>query len=282
MTEPLRTPEGYTFLNLGCGSVYFPEWNNSDLLPGRNVYAHDLSNPLPWPEDTFDAVYSSHILEHLTPEAGQNLIAEKYRVLKPGGTCRVVVPDLEGICRQYLSKLELVVKNQNQINTRQYRFSVIELLDQMVRDSTGGQLAKALKTGDLDKDQAEGRFGDSYRNLEGRPVTLNNSRSDAQSGKTSNSNEGWETSFKRRIAKWKLKFVSGGGKDPRKSGEVHRWMYDRVSLVQLLELVGFSRCVVMTFDQSSIPNWDKYNLDVSRHGPFPRKPDSLFVEAIKP
>ena len=87
---------------------------------------------------------------------------------------------------------------------------------------------------------------------------------------------------KRRWTKWKLKWATDGGRDPRKSGEAHRWMYDRVSLVQLLEVVGFSQCEVTTFDRSSIPNWEKYNLDVSRHGPFPRKPDSLFVEGIKP
>jgi len=110
---------------------------------------------------------------------------------------------------------------------------------------------------------------------------LENSRTDAKNSPVALETD-WGAKMARRWTKWKLKWATDGGRDPRKSGEVHRWMYDRVSLVLLLEEVGFSQCEVMTFDQSSIPNWDKYNLDISRHGPFPRKPDSLFVEGIKP
>jgi hypothetical protein len=59
-------------------------------------------------------------------------------------------------------------------------------------------------------------------------------------------------------------------------------MYDRVSLKLLLEEAGFVDYKVCRFDESRIPDWDRYRLDHAREGDKPRKPDSLFVEATKP
>ncbi len=281
MREIISTPEGTVCLNVGCGSAYFPEWTNCDLLPGRQVVGHDLREPLPWGAAVFDAVYSSHVLEHLAPAAGRELLAEQYRVLKPGGVCRVVVPDLEGICRLYLQHLEAASETPNEESMRRYRWAVVELLDQMVREETGGELRQLLNRGEEDEAQARERFGDAYRGTRGDPVTLDSTRSDAKDAPMELESD-FGAQLARRWAKWKLKLTTGDGRDPRRSGEVHRWMYDRLSLRRLLGEVGFEGCAVMQFDESAIPNWDKYNLDLSRHGNFPRKPDSLYVEGRKP
>ncbi len=281
MREIISTPEGTVCLNVGCGSAYFSEWTNCDLLPGRQVVGHDLREPLPWGAETFDAVYSSHVLEHLAPAAGRELLVEQYRVLKPGGVCRVVVPDLEGICRLYLKHLEAACETPNEESMRRYRWAVVELLDQMVREETGGELRQLLNRGEEDEAQARERFGDAYRGTRGDPVTLDSTRSDAK-GAPMELESDFGAQLARRWAKWKLKWTTGDGRDPRRSGEVHRWMYDRLSLTRLLGEVGFEGCAVMQFDESAIPNWDKYNLDLSRHGNFPRKPDSLYVEGRKP
>lgn len=45
----------------------------------------------------FDMVYSSHSLEHLTPEGVDQALAEFLRVLKPGGGVLIFVPDTEGV-----------------------------------------------------------------------------------------------------------------------------------------------------------------------------------------
>ncbi len=66
----------------------------------------------------------------------------------------------------------------------------------------------------------------------------------------------------------------------RNSGEIHRWMYDRVSLARLLREIGFAEPVVCGADESRIPDFDSFQLD--RVDGFARKPDSLYVEAIKP
>ena len=48
--------------------------------------------------------YSSHTLEHFTREEGQFIIFEAFRVLKPGGTIRIVVPDLRRFVDRYLNQ----------------------------------------------------------------------------------------------------------------------------------------------------------------------------------
>jgi len=58
-----------------------------------NILVHDLRNPLPY-ESEVDAVYRSHLLEHLDKPIALGFIKENYRVLKSGGILRVVVPDL--------------------------------------------------------------------------------------------------------------------------------------------------------------------------------------------
>jgi hypothetical protein len=66
----------------------------------------------------------------------------------------------------------------------------------------------------------------------------------------------------------------------RNSGEIHRWMYDRYSLRRLLEQAGFIDVRICRADESRIPDFNSYNLDVVE-GKV-RKPVSLFMEGIKP
>ena len=70
------------------------------------VLVHNLKKGIPAPDSTVDAVYHSHVLEHVDREAVPGFFAEILRVLKPGGVHRVVVPDLERYAREYLDSLE--------------------------------------------------------------------------------------------------------------------------------------------------------------------------------
>ena len=60
----------------------------------------DVRGPIPEPNDKFDEVHASHILEHLTAEEGIPALREWIRVLKPGGKLIVIVPDILGICKR--------------------------------------------------------------------------------------------------------------------------------------------------------------------------------------
>jgi hypothetical protein len=57
-------------------------------------------------------------------------------------------------------------------------------------------------------------------------------------------------------------------------------MYDRYSLRLLLENAGFKHASVCGADESHIPNFNSYLLDIEADGSV-RKPDSLFMEGQK-
>lgn len=129
-------------LHLGCGLTAPPGWLNVDgswqvtmtqlpyfrhllgflgIIPWKqatipwpdNVLRIDLRKNLPLPNNTFVAVYSSHLLEHLYRDECVRLLRECYRVLKPGGVCRAVVPDLDYLVHEYLKSK----KNQTDPST---------------------------------------------------------------------------------------------------------------------------------------------------------------------
>jgi hypothetical protein len=69
--------------------------------------------------------------------------------------------------------------------------------------------------------------------------------------------------------------------NPQLNGESHKWMYDKLSLTLLLEKSGFKNIVIREYNYSYIPSWNDYKLDSSDNGISARKPDSIFIEAIK-
>ena len=67
---------------------------------------HDLSKGIPAASDTVDAVYHSHVLEHIDRNHVPAFLAEIHRVLRPGGIHRICVPNFERHVREYLASLE--------------------------------------------------------------------------------------------------------------------------------------------------------------------------------
>jgi predicted SAM-dependent methyltransferase len=83
-------------LHIGCGDNTIAGWLNSDYYPQfPSVFALDATKPLPFEDDTFDYVFSEHMIEHITFQEGLNLLTECHRVLKSKGTMRISTPDLE-------------------------------------------------------------------------------------------------------------------------------------------------------------------------------------------
>lgn len=72
-----------------------------------NIVVHDLATGVPFADGTVDAVYSSHMLEHLDRTVAGTFLTEIHRVLKPSGIVRIVVPDFERACRNYISHVAL-------------------------------------------------------------------------------------------------------------------------------------------------------------------------------
>jgi predicted SAM-dependent methyltransferase len=264
-------------LNLGCGNLFYPSWSNIDFLPRPCVRGHNLTKRLPYQDNTFDSTYSSHVLEHFSRDQGRKFIQEQFRVLKKGGVCRVVVPDLEMLCRSYLDKLDKVSLG-DEASTLSHEWGIIELIDQMVREVSGGEMRFFLNKHSNQLSEISDRVGDEALAKQGLQVTLIGERSDIP-GNAGKLSESLYIRLNRKWLKFKNKFSLND--DPRKSGEAHKWMYDKVLLCKLMEEMGFIECGVTTFEWSRIPDWPEQNLDISLYGNFARKPDSLFVEGIK-
>ena len=263
-------PNGSTYLNVGCGGHYSPEWNNIDLFPAADVVGHDLRKALPYGAGVFNAVYSSHVLEHLTRAQGQFFLSEQVRVLKPGGWCRVVVPDLEKIARDYLAQLDKASAAPEAANLLDYDWTVLQFIDQQVREECGGEMLQTLRRGEFNPEFVRSHTGEQFADFldPARRQSLNDHSSPLRTAL--------------RPVKRAIRHTVGLEPPARACGEVHRWMYDRLSLRRLLTRMGLDEFRVVAHDESSIADWRRFQLDTSSTGNEPRKPDSLFVEARKP
>jgi len=88
-------------LDIGSGDHRRSGWLGIDISDGADLF-WDLRRGIPFPDDSVQGIYSSHLLEHMSYEAGQIILNEAHRVLKPGGTISVCVPDARIYVDAYL------------------------------------------------------------------------------------------------------------------------------------------------------------------------------------
>ena len=253
--------ENQRLLNLGCGTSFHPAWTNVDVAPmDPAIKQHDLRTRLPFKAGEFHAVYHSHVLEHLPHSEALPFLRECHRVLAPGGILRAVVPDLETIARLYLNYLDGGLAGDLQA-ARCYDWVVLELLDQMVREQSGGEMLKYWQQNPMPAEEfVLERMGAEVRKVLAAIRALSAPAAARSVSAPLNPME---------VGRF------------RQSGEVHKWMYDRLSLRVLLQQVGFSDIRVCAANESRIPRFNSFLLDLAENGST-RKPDSLFMEAIKP
>ncbi len=213
-----------TRLNIGCGRSPTPGWINYDNSPSirlarwpavaavlarlglidehalafaafcrsQRILHADAARRIPHAAGTVDAIYASHMLEHLDRAEARSFLAECRRVLKPGGILRLAVPDLRHAACRYLR----------------------------LSDADG-----FLSHLQFDLDKPRGAAARLRRSLSG--------------------------------------------------GRGHHWMYDRESLVTLIEAAGFADVEPVGEGRTRIA--DPGGLDLSE-----READSLCVEARRP
>ena len=87
-------------LNIGSGpGWYHPEYITIDAVENKNspqsIIQDLVKNPkLPFDDNSFFGIYSSHCLEHLTEKDLNFSLAECKRILKPNGALRISVPNI--------------------------------------------------------------------------------------------------------------------------------------------------------------------------------------------
>jgi SAM-dependent methyltransferase len=114
----------HEYIQYGCGFSAPETWLNFDRSPtlrferlpvvGRlytrnsqrfpdNVRYGDIVRGLPIPQASCSGVYCSHVLEHLALDEFHIAMQHTFQYLKPGGTFRLVLPDLKRLARDYLA-----------------------------------------------------------------------------------------------------------------------------------------------------------------------------------
>jgi len=270
-------------LNLGCGYRFHPAWVNVDIAPAApEVTRWDVVRGIPFPDQHFDVVYHSHMIEHLRRSAVPAFLRECHRALKPGGIMRVATPDLERLCTVYLDTLRAA-------DAADHEWMVIELLDQTVREKSGGGMLDYLRQQPLaNEDFVLERIGEEGRGL----LQAVRGRSEAHSAAAPNGlKRRLGRAVRRQSARVREALLKNWyGADAlealaigkfRLSGEVHQWLYDRASLARVLMTAGFCDPVVRGAAESAIPGWSAFSLDTTTSGTV-FKPDSMFMEVSKP
>lgn len=258
-------------VNCGCGGKYSKteEWINIDFTRRDNVIGHNLLEGLPLENDSVDAVFSSCMLEHFSLDQGKNFLSECYRVLIQGGICRIVVPDLENICREYLDILD---KIRSGVDCRkQYEYIVIEMIDQMTRTQPGGEMLKYWNSSERDEEYILKRTGYPEIGEVSIPTLIERLVGRIYLIKERIlcflfSNKRWYQA--RNLGRFML------------SGEVHKWMYDSYGLMKLMQEVGFKNIKVMSYNCSNIKDWEKWQIETNPDG-SEYKPNCLYMEAMK-
>jgi predicted SAM-dependent methyltransferase len=271
-----------SLLNIGCGTVFHPDWLNFDLVStSPNVKTWDIRRGFKLEDTSIHACYSSHFLEHLSTYEAKHVLSECFRVLQSQGIFRIVVPDLETMARDYLKSLEELNWEDTQ-TLMNHEWMTIELIDQLARDRPAGKMGDYLKSGQ-NREFVRGRLGteaDRFWERVDQPQTV-------WQRMRSKPLDEWGYVFRNEITLVFARLLLGKSAAQgireglfRNRGEVHRWMYDRISLTQLLREIGFTQIQVCLPEVSQIPNFQTYELDV--YDGRIRRPHSLYLEARKP
>lgn len=85
-------------LMIGSGPSKVEGWLSTDILPSRpDVMLLDATKDFPIESGTVDRIHSEHMIEHVDHPHGRTMLAECFRVLKPGGRIRLATPDLDRV-----------------------------------------------------------------------------------------------------------------------------------------------------------------------------------------
>ncbi len=104
-SAPAAQPAGGLLLRLHIGGkITHPDWKILDSRPGPGVdfvgHCADLSA---FGDNSVAGIYASHVIEHLSYKHELPLALNEFnRVLVPGGSALIGVPDLPVLCALYL------------------------------------------------------------------------------------------------------------------------------------------------------------------------------------
>jgi len=266
------------YLNLACGSIVMDsnEWVNCDFSPlNRQIKQANLLEELPFQSDSFDLIYSSHFIEHLSLDNLKNLLTECNRILKKNGKIRLVLPDFENIVKEYIFNL-----NNERILLSQ--FNIVELIDQCTRKFSGGQLSlwRSKASGNLElSEYIKKRTGLSPHRQSDQVGKFTLNRIKRATPKKLYNKIQFVIIFK--LMQLFPKWVKSNHFSFVKTGEQHLWMHDFNSIANFLHESGFGLVKKMNAYTSNIPNFPLYPLDLTEEKMANKGESSMYIEAQK-
>ena len=94
--------DGLNRLHVG-GRQVKAGWKILNIQPGVGVdYVGDIRDLSQFSDGTFDVVYGSHVLEHISQNEMVSTLAGLNRILTPNGELWISVPDLEVLSRLFI------------------------------------------------------------------------------------------------------------------------------------------------------------------------------------
>jgi len=266
------------FLNVGCGDIFIdsPEWINIDWAPkNRKIIKANLLQPLKFPSQSFDLIYTSHFVEHISRDKLNAFLTEMKRLLKDGGILRIAAPDFEYLTRKYINLIDSSEYEKSQFITAQ-------ILDQCVRKRSGGSIpdwySRASKNPELLKfiKEVNGhRFNPRVISVNSGTLLLEKM-----------------LDFRKVFGKLRkiyiesvLKLLPDSFVETQVSltepGENHAWVYDFFYLRNNLQEAGFSSVMKMSASTSNLIDFPYKSLDTdSLEIPIKGK-ETMFIEAIR-
>ena len=230
---------------------------------------HNLLSPLKFNDNTFDFIYCSHFIEHLTKDQLRRFLNECYRILKPNGIIRIVTPDFDEMVFTYTNLINSGKKNQA-------AFVKLEIIDQLVRKRSGGELY------DYYSNDLSEQFVSFIRSRTGEELSSSTRPTNFKS---------FISKLRRLIFRSYVKLICfllpKAFKNLNVSfadvGELHQWLWSENELITQLHHLNFKDCQKMNYTESLSSYFkDSYLIDLDINRSLPRKgSESMYIEAKK-
>lgn len=107
-------------LQFGCWPYLLDGWINSELYGSDTLVPIDITKRVPVPDNSFDYLFSEHVIEHFSLEQGKEIFKEFHRILKPGGKVRIATPDLQFLVDLYKPRKTAVQKRYIKWATQEF------------------------------------------------------------------------------------------------------------------------------------------------------------------
>ena len=111
---PVSLEQDYPSLHLGCGDIRLPGFINIDFLQtAATDLVADITILEKFKENSVSSMYACQVLEHFSHDEIPRILKRWFEVIKPGGSIRISVPDIDRIVKIYLNNWEHFRKEKN-------------------------------------------------------------------------------------------------------------------------------------------------------------------------